>query len=61
LRRLELPKDGGQVKWELYNLKADEKETTDLAAKEPERAKAMQGAIETWLKSVVGSLNGRDY
>ncbi len=61
LHRIELPKADSKVTWELYNLKTDEKETTDLLAKEPERAAKMQGALETWLKSVVASLNGRDY
>jgi arylsulfatase A-like enzyme len=59
LHRIE-PKNGG-VQWELYNLKSDEKETTDLLSQEPDRATKMKGDLETWLKSVVASLNGKDY
>ena len=51
----------GKVKWELYNLANDPKETTDLAEEEPARVKEMQPALEAWLKSVVQSLNGEDY
>ncbi|QDT53316.1 Choline-sulfatase [Caulifigura coniformis] len=58
LHRIEPP--NGKLKWELYNLKEDEKETTDLLAKEPDRAAKMQTDLQTWLKSVVASLNGAD-
>ena len=59
LHRIETPKGG--VKWELYNLKSDEKETTDLSTKELEQTTKMKAALDTWLKSVVASLNGKDY
>lgn len=51
----------GAVKWELYNLADDMKETSDQLAAQPERAQRMQAALGAWLKSVVGSLNGEDY
>jgi arylsulfatase A-like enzyme len=51
----------GAVTWHLYNLKQDRAEKTDLAAAEPERVKRMREGLENWLKSVVNSLNGRDY
>ena len=51
----------GSVKWELYNLAADREESQDLFAAEPQRAARMRGELETWLKSVVASLNGKDY
>jgi len=51
----------GEVTWELYNLDADPSEKIDVASQQSERVAAMQTALETWLKSVVGSLNGEDY
>jgi arylsulfatase A-like enzyme len=49
------------VRWELYNLATDPGEKKDMKAERPERVAAMQTALEVWLKSVVGSLNGEDY
>lgn len=46
---------------ELYNLADDPMEETDLAPAEPARAAAMRESLETWLASVVRSLNGADY
>ena len=37
--------DQGLTKFELYDLKADPRETTDLAAKEPERLQALQKTL----------------
>jgi arylsulfatase A-like enzyme len=45
----------------LYNVAKDPKETTDLAAQEPERAEKMTAALETWKVSVEKSLAGADY
>jgi len=59
LHRIEPP--NGALRWELYNLKDDEKETTDLLTKEPARTAKMQTELHAWLKSVVASLNGADY
>ncbi len=47
--------------YELYNLAEDRNETTDLLQSEPKRVTAMQKNLEAWLKSVVHSLNGKDY
>lgn len=52
---------GGEFRYELYDLAADARETSDLAAKEPERVKAMSGHLSDWQRSVIRSLNGEDY
>ena len=45
----------------LYDVSADPKETTDLAAKEPERVTKMTAALAEWKVSVEKSLAGADY
>jgi arylsulfatase A-like enzyme len=60
LHRIE-DKKARTVKWELYNLASDPKETNDLAEKEAARAATMRKQLETWLTSVAASLNGADY
>jgi arylsulfatase len=55
------PKDGTEVKIELYNLAGDPGEQNDKASQQPVRAKKMLGRLENWQKSVVRSLNGKDY
>jgi arylsulfatase A-like enzyme len=45
----------------LYDVSKDPKETTDLAAQEPERVAKMTAALETWKASVEKSLGGADY
>ena len=52
---------GKSVKLELYNLAKDADEKNDLASKRADRTKAMLTELEKWLKSVVDSLNGKDY
>ena len=59
LHRIEA--EPGPVKYELYNVAADQQETTDIIAQESERAERMRAELEAWLKSVVQSLNGADY
>ena len=49
------------AKYELYDLSADEHETTDLYAKRPAEAKRMRKAFEAWNTSVEASVAGRDY
>ncbi len=49
------------VKYELYNLELDPLETRNLYEKETEIGKSMAGALDEWLRSVVNSLNGKDY
>ena len=49
------------MRWELYDLAADPKESRDLLAAEPERAGRMKKDLTAWLESVVRSLNGEDY
>ncbi|MCP4192381.1 MAG: sulfatase-like hydrolase/transferase [Planctomycetaceae bacterium] len=51
----------GKVRWELYNLATDPGETNDLAAVQPSVVQGMNAALETWLRSVVASMNGEDY
>jgi arylsulfatase A-like enzyme len=45
----------------LYDISKDPKETTDLAALQPERVAQMTAALETWKTSVEKSLAGADY
>ena len=45
----------------LYDVSKDPKETTNLAAQEPERVAKMQAALEAWKASVEKSLAGADY
>ena len=49
------------VKWELYNLAQDTAERDDLLALDIDRAKSMKSQLEAWQRSVVRSLNGKDY
>lgn len=64
LHRIEGKRAGGAdagVKWELYDLAADPKETENLYRADDERCIRMRKALEEWMKSVNGSLNGEDY
>jgi arylsulfatase A-like enzyme len=45
----------------LYDVSQDPKETTDLAAREPERVAKMTAALTAWKASVEKSLAGADY
>ena len=49
------------VKWELYNLTDDPREQNNVLAQNNDRAESMKSRLEDWLKSVVRSLNGKDY
>jgi arylsulfatase A-like enzyme len=60
LHRIEAKKTK-KVTWELYDLAKDPSETHDVLAEQPERVAAMRRELETWLTSVVRSLNGEDY
>ncbi len=55
--------DTGDVKIELYNLGPgrDQMETVNLADAQPITTASMKTSLENWLKSVVRSLNGKDY
>ena len=50
-----------KIKWELYNLVEDTGEQDDLFARDSDRAKYMKSQLEAWQRSVVRSLNGKDY
>ncbi len=45
----------------LYDVSKDPKETTDLAAQEPERVAKMTAELDAWKASVEKSLAGADY
>lgn len=60
LHRIEKPK-GEAVRWELYDLATDPKETRDVVGTEAKRAARMKQELQEWLTSVVRSLNGHDY
>ncbi len=51
----------GRVEWSLYNLRQDPMEARDIAAEQDPRVRTMKTQLQTWLKSVVNSLNGADY
>jgi arylsulfatase A-like enzyme len=51
----------GDVKFELYNLADDPTEQNDLVTRDTDRVNSMKSQLQTWLVSVVNSLNGRDY
>ena len=55
------PAPAGGARIELYNLADDPMEKQDLVSAQGDRAKAMRSELEAWLKSVVKSLNGKDY
>jgi len=54
-------KNGGKVRFELYDLGDDREEKTDLLQQEKDRTTAMKRNLEAWQISVVRSLNGKDY
>jgi arylsulfatase A-like enzyme len=60
LHRIESAKSDG-VKWELYDLASDPKESRNVLADEPRRAEKMKKELTAWLESVARSLNGEDY
>jgi arylsulfatase A-like enzyme len=59
LHRIE--KKNTSVSFELYDLGDDPQESNDLVAQKPDRVDSMKAQLEAWLRSVVQSLNGKDY
>ena len=51
----------GKITWELYNLTNDPYEKQNLADSKPGTVEQMKKPLNTWLISVVNSLNGADY
>ena len=47
--------------FEIYDLEADPRETTDLSATQPELAARLRAALLSWNESVTASVAGRDY
>jgi len=47
--------------YELYDLLADQGETTNIADNHPEMVKTMQNTLEEWRSSCKDSANGKDY
>ena len=50
-----------KVIYELYDLKKDPMETTDLRKNEPVRVAKMKASLEKWQRSVLNSWSGKDY
>jgi arylsulfatase A-like enzyme len=61
LQRISGGKQPDNVTWELYNLNEDPMETNNLAEVHPERVQGLQVGLDTWMGSVIESLNGDDY
>ena len=53
--------NGGEIRWELYNLERDPMEREDLADMAKEMVTKMKPELEAWQTSVVQSMNGLDY
>lgn len=53
--------DGDRQHFELYNLKSDPEETTNLLLDHSARARHMDASLTAWQTSVMQSLNGKDY
>jgi hypothetical protein len=51
----------GVTKVELFDLKNDPAEKTNLLAQRPELAKRLQANIRLWQEGVLKSLSGADY
>lgn len=51
----------GDPKIQLFDLKADSGETTDLAQEQPEAVQKLQAQLRAWQESVLKSLTGADY
>lgn len=51
------------TRFELYNLSDDPMETTDLSQdpEQAQRVKRMQKELDAWMRSVIRSINGKDY
>ncbi len=59
LHRIQAKNDN--IRWELYNLADDPREQNNVLAENSDKAATMKSQLEAWLKSVVRSLNGKDY
>jgi hypothetical protein len=51
----------GNITIELYNLESDPMEAYNLAEKDSVKVNALKPQLESWLASVLKSLNGGDY
>jgi len=56
-----IPQNNGTASYELYNLKADMAETTNIIDDNTTRAEKMKAELEAWQQSVIRSANGDDY
>ena len=54
-------KKSAEPVWELYHLARDPEETDNVLASQSEIADQLRPKLETWIGSVLNSLNGRDY
>lgn len=55
-----IPQKNGGVTWELYDVRQDPAETTNLAEQDTDRVQRMAQALEAWQRSVLQSLNGEE-
>ncbi|HUQ72846.1 MAG TPA: hypothetical protein VM165_25180, partial [Planctomycetaceae bacterium] len=51
----------GTIRRELFDLRADPAETTNLLDQQPARAQALEARLRQWQSSVLQSLTGADY
>jgi arylsulfatase A-like enzyme len=61
LHRIPSGKGSDTFTYQLYHLDTDPAEKRDVASWNAKRIEQMRAALEAWQKSVVRSLNGRDY
>ncbi|MBI3281701.1 MAG: sulfatase-like hydrolase/transferase, partial [Acidobacteria bacterium] len=59
--KLHRKEQSGAPAYRLFDLAKDPQEKTDLGARHAGRVARMRAELEAWQKSVVRSLNGRDY
>ena len=56
-----IPVKGGQIRYELYNLKSDPKETENILEDHADNVRSMKADLADWQESVMHSHNGQDY
>ena len=61
LLKIPVRKNRDKFTYQLYHIDTDPAEERDVASWNTERVDTMRAALEAWQKSVVRSLNGRDY
>jgi arylsulfatase A-like enzyme len=59
LHRIE--NDNGNIIWELYDLANDPNEKNNVLVQNAKKADSLKAQLENWQRSVIDSLNGKDY